>query len=196
MRVELTLFFLVQFGILDIKAESEEQLRRTGVQYCIVRPCGLNDDWPSGSRPLVSQGDVAVGRINRKDVAKMLVDVLTTPQATGKTFEMVGLAGYPPPSSSTGIGKLLETLKTDKELTATSSSSSMESLESTYNLMQQLLPGETQDSAALAMGQTYEQLDKGETGRFGKRGQESLEAQPLRPTTTTTTPKEDVVYGR
>ena len=115
MRVGLTLFFLVQFGILDIKAESEEQLRRTGVEYCIVRPCGLNDDWPSGSRPLVSQGDVAVGRINRKDVAKMLVDVLTTPQATGKTFEMVGLAGYPPPSSSTGIGKLLETLKTDKQ---------------------------------------------------------------------------------
>ena len=32
--------------------------------------------------------------------------------------------------------------------------------------------GQRQDAAALAMGQTYEQLDKGETGRLGERGKE------------------------
>ena len=48
-----------------------------------MRPCGLNDNHPAGSRPLFSQGDVAVGRINRKDVAKLLVDCLAAPAATG-----------------------------------------------------------------------------------------------------------------
>jgi hypothetical protein len=48
--------------------------------------------------------------------------------------------------------------------------------------MQQLLPGEKQDAAALAMGQTYEQLDKGETGRLGARGTENAEAAAPKPT--------------
>lgn len=163
------------FGILDVKAESEQKLRDTGVNYCIVRPCGLNDQWPSGSRPLISQGDVAVGRINRKDVATILVDVLAAPEAVGKTFEVVGLAGYQPPKS---IGPLLEGLQKDSE------NVSAEALDSTYRLMQQLLPGEKQDSAGLAMGQTYEQLDKGETGRLGERGQENAEEAAPKPTTT------------
>ena len=60
--------------------------KKIGVNYCIVRPTGLNDKWPAGSRPLFSQGDVAVGRINRQDVAKVLVDVLGTPEACDKTF--------------------------------------------------------------------------------------------------------------
>jgi hypothetical protein len=47
--------------------------------------------------------------------------------------------------------------------------------------MQQLLPGERQDSAALAMGQTYEQLDKGEVGRLGRRGEEDAEAAVPKP---------------
>jgi hypothetical protein len=43
----------------------------------------------------------------------------------------------------------------------------LDSIVATYNAMQQLLLGE-QDSAAFSHGQTYEQLDKGETGRLGK----------------------------
>ena len=160
---------------MDIKSESEEKLRETGVSYCIVRPCGLNDNWPSGSRPLISQGDVAVGRINRKDVATLLVDVLSASEATGKTFEVVGLASYEPPRN---IGVLLEALKTDKE------GLKEEAVESTYQMMQQLLPGERQDSAALAMGQTYEQLDRGETGRLGERGKENAEEAAPKPTST------------
>lgn len=161
------------FGILDVKAESEEKLRQSGVNYCIVRPCGLNDSWPSGSRPVFSQGDVAVGRINRKDVATVLVDTLAATEACGKTFEVVGIADYAPTKN---IGPLLANLKTDKE------GVSEETVEATYFLMQQLLPGERQDSAALAMGQTYEQLDKGEEGRLGERGKENVEAANLEPT--------------
>ena len=31
---------------------------------------GLKDDWPAG-RPVISQGDVAVGRTSRQDLASM-----------------------------------------------------------------------------------------------------------------------------
>lgn len=170
---EIPIVRLNPFGILDIKADSEEKLRQSGVDYCIVRPAGLNDKWPSGSRPVLSQGDVAVGRINRKDVACILVDVLTEAEAVGKTFEAIALAGYPP---ATSMDMALSRLHKDTE-----ASPSMEVLTATYSTMQQLLPGETQDAAALAMGQTYEQLDKEEEGRLGKRGEENAEAAAPKP---------------
>jgi NAD(P)H-binding len=161
------------FGALDIKRTSEEKLRETGVDYTIVRPCGLNDNHPAGSRPLFSQGDVAVGRINRIDVAKVLVDCLISPEATGKTFEVIGVAGYPAADSIAGA---LKNLRSDEQ-----GLPPLDVILSTYTTLQQLLPGEKQDSAALAMGQTYEQLDKGEVGRLGVRGQENAEAVAPQP---------------
>lgn len=161
------------FNILNIKADSEERLRQSGVPYCIFRPTGLNDQWPIHSRPILSQGDVAVGRIHRKDVAKILVDCLILPEATGKTFEGFTVEGYPPATSiSTALGRLR--LDSDGPM-------SMEALYATYCNLQQLLPGEKQDAAALAMGQTYEQYDKGETGRLGQRGSENAQAAAPKP---------------
>ena len=161
------------FGILGLKADSERQLRKMGVDYCIVKPCGLNDNWPAGARPVFSQGDVAVGRINRQDVAKILCDILSLPEACQKTFEVIGLAGYPPPL---GIGPALTRLKVDSQKLSETE------VEANYVLAQQLLPGEKQDAAALAMGQTYEQLDKGEIGRLGERGKENVGASGIAPT--------------
>eukprot|EP00536_Pseudo-nitzschia_multiseries_P002304 jgi/Psemu1/251537/estExt_Genewise1Plus.C_300161 len=171
------------FGILGLKAESEKRLRETGVDYCIVRPCGLNDNWPEGARPVFSQGDVAVGRINRRDLAGILCDVLSLPGSCNKTFEVIGLGGYPPPLT---IGPALDRLKgdSDSEKGPVLSESEVEAM---YTVCQQLLPGERQDAAALAMGQTYEQLDKGETGRLGERGSENVGAAGIKPTTTATT---------
>ena len=148
-------------------------MSREGVAYSIVRPGGLNDKWPSGARPVFSQGDVAVGRINRKDVASVLVDVLSTKEAQGKTFEVIGLAGYPPAAT---IGPALSRLKEDTV------SLTEEEIESSYLVLQQLLPGESQDAAALAMGQTYEELDAGEIGRLGRRGEENAEEAAPKPT--------------
>ena len=170
------------FNILDRKRESEALLRQTmsvsddsnrKVKYCIVRPCGLNDSWPQNSRPVFTQGDVAVGRLHRRDLAKILVDTFTTPEALYKTFEVVGIANYPPAAS--GIGPALARLQTDMECDATHSPLSDDIVFATYTAMQQLLPGETQDAAALAMGQTYEQLDTGTVGRLGERGKEVIE---------------------
>lgn len=146
-----------------------------GVNYAIVRPTGLNDKWPAGSRPLFSQGDVAVGRINRKDVAQVLCNVLTTPEACDKTFEVLAVAGYPPAGD---IGPALSRLVTDAE------GLSETQVEANFGLLQQLLPGEVQDAAQLAMGQTYEELDQGKTGRLGERGTEDAEAAAPKPTSS------------
>jgi uncharacterized protein YbjT (DUF2867 family) len=163
---EIPIVRLNPFGILDVKRNSEEKLRQSGIDYCIVRPSGLNDNWPAGSRPLFSQGDIAVGRIHRKDVAEVMVDALSTPEATGKTFEVNTLADYPKARS---IREPLARLRTDKQ-----GGPSSEALLATYHVLQQILPGERQNAAALAMGQTYEQLDTDQVGRLGKRGKEDL----------------------
>ncbi len=142
-----------------------------GVDYCIFRPCGLNDNWPPNQRPIFSQGDVAVGRINRVDVAKILVDILSTPEATGKTFEAFSISNsdgcYPPPAY---LGPALSRLVPDAHDGGRGPGE--DAIRATYAIMQQLLPGEKQDAAGLAMGQTYEQLDRDEGGRLGVRGTE------------------------
>ena len=138
-----------------------------GASYTIFRPTGLNDKWPETSRPIFSQGDVAVGRINRKDVSKILVDCVTESSATGKTFEAFSIEGYSPAS---GIQNAMKMMRPDtEEITP-------DTLASTYTTMQQLLPGEKQDASALALGQTYEELDKGKEGRFGAKGAENTDA--------------------
>lgn len=147
------------FNILGLKQLGEEALRTSGVPYTIVRPCGLNNDWPSG-RPVLSQGDVAVGRTNKEDLARFLIRLLTEPLASSKTIECFTLPYYQPPKS---YNDQLSRMVNDGEVIDDNS------LAVQYALLQQLLPGETLAPNKLAMGQTYEQLDKGETGRLGKR---------------------------
>ena len=159
--------------ILNIKAKGEQRLRETGCDYSIVRPTGLNDKSPPGARPFFSQGDLAVGRITRQDVASVLVGVLEESQATGKTMEVLGLLGYPQPRSFT---TQMSRLSNDPVVQGTKQDVGQtipdDVLFATYALLQQLVPGETLAPNQLAMGQTYEQLDKGQEGRLGTRGTE------------------------
>jgi hypothetical protein len=111
--------------------------------------------------------------MNRKDIAKILVECLDTEEATGKTFEVFSISGYQP---SLSLATNLSRLDVDND-----QGPSLDALKATYSALQQLLPGEKQDSAALAMGQTYEQLDRGEVGRLGKRGEEDAEAAAPKP---------------
>ena len=140
------------FNILNKKCDAEAALRASGMPYSIVRPCGLNDDWPEG-RPVLSQGDLAVGRCNRRDVAGTLVQALRCTEATGKTFEMLSLTGYPKPRSlSTAFSRLVPDADgpVDPKVAAAQ-----------YALLQQLLPGEIQDPTVLEMGVKYEEVDSG-----------------------------------
>ena len=163
-------------NILGVKRESEQSLRQSGCSYTILRPCGLNDEHPERSRPVLSQGDVAVGRICRKDVASLMVSLLAEPDSVGKTFETIAIPGLPVPRS---LEKQLRYLDKDRgtqilddevlevpigtevpisdiDLVADAK------LEATYALLQQLVPGDILQPNALAMGQTYEQQSAGE----------------------------------
>ena len=115
---------------------------------------------------MLSQGDVAVGRINRNDVAKLLVAMLRDPSSSGKTIEALAVPGLPVPSS---YGAQLSKLQKDF-----SGLPDRSALDATYAVMQQLLPGETLAPEKLAAGQTYEQFDKNEQGALGQRGEESV----------------------
>ncbi|CAM9331010.1 unnamed protein product [Choristocarpus tenellus] len=126
-------------NILGIKAEGEEELRQSNLPYAVVRPCGLNDDHPPG-RPIFSCGDLASGRISRYDVAAVLAQCLATPQATGKTFEVLTMAGLPKvPDADGGIQEALSRLPTDKALEE-APSKLREIKENTYSLLLQLRP--------------------------------------------------------
>uniref|UniRef100_A0A7S4FRG7 NAD(P)-binding domain-containing protein n=1 Tax=Eutreptiella gymnastica TaxID=73025 RepID=A0A7S4FRG7_9EUGL len=158
------------FGVLDRKRAAEQMLRDSGASYTIVRPTGLNDEQAPG-RPIFSQGDVAVGRISRSDVADVLVRMLLDEAGCmGKTFEVVAMPDLAKPQSyEQQLTRLVPDTQALDEV----------SVEAQYNILQQLLPGETLQPNKLAMGQTYEQLDKGETGRLGERGQEKIPTTPF-----------------
>jgi uncharacterized protein YbjT (DUF2867 family) len=76
----------------EAKAEADERLTQSGLDYTIVRPGGLTDDPGTG---LVTVGtDIERGDIPREDVAAVLLAVLETPGSVGKTFELI--SGHTP----------------------------------------------------------------------------------------------------
>ena len=92
-----------------------------------------------------------------------------TGAARGKTFEAIAMAGLPVPRSLT---TQLSRLRVDGEKGVEPTKEEEAAVLATYNIMQQLVPGQIMAPQGLAMGQTYEQLDKEEAGRLGKRGEE------------------------
>lgn len=77
---------------LGWKARGEEVVRRSGLDYCIVRAGWLTDD-RGGDRLELSQGDTAEGHLARADLADVCVRVLGLGQARGKTFEVIAAHG-------------------------------------------------------------------------------------------------------
>lgn len=77
---------------LRAKAAADEALRRSGLEYTIVRPGGLTDE-PGTGRVQVAER-LARGEVPRADVAAVLAAVLLVPNAVGKEFDL--LAGETP----------------------------------------------------------------------------------------------------
>jgi uncharacterized protein YbjT (DUF2867 family) len=71
----------------EAKAEADERLIQSGLDYTIVRPGGLTDD-PGTGRVTVGT-DLERGEIPRDDVAAVILAVLDAPSTTGKVFELV-----------------------------------------------------------------------------------------------------------
>jgi uncharacterized protein YbjT (DUF2867 family) len=72
---------------LEAKAEADDRLMASGLEYTIVRPGSLTDD-PGTGRVRVSTELGGRGQIPRDDVAAVIAEVLDAPNTIGVTFEL------------------------------------------------------------------------------------------------------------
>ncbi|HEY6780465.1 MAG TPA: SDR family oxidoreductase [Thermoleophilaceae bacterium] len=72
---------------LEAKAEADQALAASGLDFTIVRPGGLTDDPGTGRVTVAEQLDY--GQVTRDDVAAVLVAVLDTPSTVGKAFVLL-----------------------------------------------------------------------------------------------------------
>jgi uncharacterized protein YbjT (DUF2867 family) len=71
---------------LEAKAEADEALSASDLDWTIVRPGGLTDEPGTG---LVQVGELPRGSVTRDDVAAVLAACLDEPRTVGKTFELL-----------------------------------------------------------------------------------------------------------
>jgi len=69
------------------KAEADEALRNSGLDYTIVKPGRLTDDKGKGLISLAPNLDP--GEIPRMDVAAVVAEVLETPETSGHTCDLI-----------------------------------------------------------------------------------------------------------
>ena len=74
-------------GYLQAKADGEAALKRSTLQWTIIRPGSLNNGTAGGSVTLNQQAG-GMGSIARADVAAVAVACLADAHAVGKTFEL------------------------------------------------------------------------------------------------------------
>lgn len=73
---------------VEAKRDADIELRKSGLDWTIIRPGPLTDDAATG---LVSLNEHAGrGEVTREDVALVVVAVLQTPSSTGKQWELRG----------------------------------------------------------------------------------------------------------
>lgn len=76
-------------GVLGAKAVGEEGVRASGTSYAIIRATALVDgESPPSRAVLMEQGDTAVGRLSRADMARVMVAAAGEPAAAWKTWEV------------------------------------------------------------------------------------------------------------
>ena len=75
---------------LKAKSESEEILRKSKLNYTIVRPGMLNNDPESGNIIAQESLEGKMGQISRSDVALTIAKSVQNPNTFHKTFEMIG----------------------------------------------------------------------------------------------------------
>lgn len=73
---------------LRAKADADDALRASGLDFTVVRPGGLTDDAPTRRVRIGEQ--LPRGTVTRADVAAVLLAVLDEPASVGVTFELLG----------------------------------------------------------------------------------------------------------
>jgi uncharacterized protein YbjT (DUF2867 family) len=72
---------------LEAKAEADQYVMASGLEYTIVRPGSLSDD-PGTGRVRLSRELGGRGEVPRDDVAAVIAQVLDAPNTIGATFEV------------------------------------------------------------------------------------------------------------
>ncbi|XP_058095294.1 uncharacterized protein At2g34460, chloroplastic [Magnolia sinica] len=84
------------FGLtLIAKLQAEKYIRRSGINYTIVRPGGLRNDPPSGNIVMESEDTLYEGSISRDQVAEVAVEALLHPESHYKVVEIVSRTEAP-----------------------------------------------------------------------------------------------------
>lgn len=71
---------------LKAKAEADEALKKSGLEYTIIKPGRLTDE-PGNGKVALAQ-ELPRGQVPREDVAEVLAEVLDSPQTTGLVLEL------------------------------------------------------------------------------------------------------------
>lgn len=81
---------------LDEKLQAELYLRKSGINYTIIRPGGLKSGKPTGALSINGEDTLNSGEISRDLVADVCVASLTDPKASNKVLEIIEDEGVPP----------------------------------------------------------------------------------------------------
>ncbi|VVB02052.1 unnamed protein product [Arabis nemorensis] len=88
--------FLNVFGLtLVAKLQAEKYIKRSGINYTIVRPGGLKNDPPSGNVVMEQEDTLYEGSISRDQVAEVAVEALLHEESSFKVVEIVARADAP-----------------------------------------------------------------------------------------------------
>lgn len=74
---------------LEAKKAADDYLIKSRLNFTIVRPGGLTNDPGTGMIELATRFSPMGGMIPREDVAKVLVEALTSKETEGKVFEII-----------------------------------------------------------------------------------------------------------
>lgn len=79
---------------LRAKRDAEAAIRRSGLDYTILRPGKLTNEPPCADLLVGEGGDSVTGSIARVDVARLMAAAPFTPNARNRTFEVVSRDGF------------------------------------------------------------------------------------------------------
>ncbi|XP_039143327.1 uncharacterized protein At2g34460, chloroplastic [Dioscorea cayenensis subsp. rotundata] len=84
------------FGLtLIAKLQAEQYIRKSGINYTIIRPGGLRDDPPSGNIIMEPEDTLYEGSVSRDQVAEVAVEAILCPESYFKVVEIVSRSDGP-----------------------------------------------------------------------------------------------------
>ncbi|KAJ4703831.1 NAD(P)-binding domain containing protein [Melia azedarach] len=99
--------FLNVFGLtLVAKLQAEQYIRKSGINYTIIRPGGLRNEPPTGNVVMEPEDTLYEGTISRDQVAEVSVEALIHPESSYKVVEIVSRADAPKRSYTDLFGSI------------------------------------------------------------------------------------------